>query len=121
MINRKVLPYSRTMVLDYKAVIVDSTARSKVMNGSFAAPILDADPFNSIDANALDTQPLVIQNVKSFLFVECYDEFVLEITQAGVVLSQTCKGVFLYTGTIEQVRLFPKTGATSVRIKYTCT
>lgn len=120
MYNRKVLPYSRTMVLEYKATVVDSTNRSKVMSGSFAAPILDADPFNAIDANAIDTQPLVINNVKSFLFVECYDQFSLELTQAGVTVSQTCNGVFLYTGAIDQVRLFPKAGETSVRIKYVC-
>ena len=118
MINRKVLPYSRTMVLEYNAQVVDSTARSRVMKGSYAAPIMDDKPFNSVDANATDTQPLVLTDVTSFVFIECYDQFTLEVTQGGQTITQVCNGVFLYTGAVEQIRILPKPAATTVRIKY---
>ena len=79
-LGRKRLPFSKTVVLEYRAVLADVLARSMRMKGSIAIPIHDSHEFNNGDVNVSDEHPYEFSPTSIFV-LNSFDPVLVEITQ----------------------------------------
>lgn len=119
MLNRKRLPYDKTVVAEFHIQLADILSRRSAMKGSVAARISTEVPFNNGDATVDAAHPLVMENVSSIVVLYCFDAFMVTITDeqnnSAVV---PCDGLFIHQGKAARITVTPNQEVPKFRIKY---
>jgi hypothetical protein len=112
----KRLPYNKTVVTQFRVDLADLVARNTRLRGSLAAPIPNDYPFNSSDQNATAAEPVALNDIHSVAILYSFEPFVMDITQGGNTIQQTCTGLFIFHGALDRIVVTPPAGVERVRV-----
>lgn len=113
--NRKRLPTDKTVVLEYSAQLADILSRTTRLKGSIATRILSESSFNNGDINITQTTPFEITGILSVIVLSSFDNFIIEINDT---VTLPCQGLFIHTGPINKVKVYPPVGLDQLRMQY---
>lgn len=119
MLNRKRLPYDKTVVAEFKIQLADVLSRTVRLQGSVASPISTDSPFNNGDTTVDAEHPLVLENVSAMVVLYCFDSFMITITDdQNNSVTIPCSGLYIHQGKAARITVSPTTETPKFRIKY---
>ena len=116
-LGKKRLPYSKTVVIEYKVQLADVLSRNIRLKGSVASPLLDANAFNNGDINVTADNPYVATDIHSVIVLSSFDQFKVAITDLDGNTSTLVTGLFVHQGAAARVAITP-IGLVQVRLQY---
>ena len=114
----KTLPLQRTALIELTFSVIDSIRRARYLNEKTAIKLPTTGNFSSGEAVVTDTAVQTFSNIKQFILVYSYSDFVYDITMNGETIhGASCSGTLVLTCDVQSITIRSKT-VDPVRIEY---